>query len=70
MLTTRARRGLILLILALLVFLLVAIPMMTQFSDPNNLLQLVATFENGFGGTSQPAGTPWGTPYVTPTPSA
>ena len=69
MTTIRARRGLILLILALLVFLLVAIPMMTQFSDPNDLLQMLATFENSYSGTSQPAGTPQGTPYVTPTAS-
>ena len=33
------RKRLILLLLALLMFMLVAVPMLTQFQDPNNLLK-------------------------------
>ena len=73
MLSSRRKR-IVALLLALFMFLLVAIPMLTQFQSPSNLINMMATYEDSFSGTSQPIGSPiatssttFGTPMATAT---
>lgn len=62
------RRRRALLLIALLVMLLLAIPVLMAISNPQDIINVLATYESNFGGTSLPAGTPFGTPMATPTP--
>ena len=56
----------LMLLIAVLLFLTLAIPMLTQFGGIN-LTNLVGTLDSAYAGTTVNGN--WGTPWITPTPT-